>query len=247
MKRQSSCRRNRALLLLVWLWTLPGCDQQPSAVVSPTPGPGSTTPAPVATEYVGAVREPGAGPVAGVTVACGPGTSVETDAEGRFTCPRLTSRLLFQKTGYRYALWTSSLGPADAIDVRMQRILTLTTTPLTATVYPDDPEYSIELGNMFWDQPYFCRPCRFVSVRPTIKEGTRIRVRWSGSAPLDLVAGDYYSDGPQPAVPHVAGPSELVLPIVGPVDVLLVGPGRRNGAPPDLSEPVTFTVTIEEP
>ncbi|OFW20003.1 MAG: hypothetical protein A3H97_22580 [Acidobacteria bacterium RIFCSPLOWO2_02_FULL_65_29] len=76
-----------------------------------------------------------------------------------------------------------------------------------------------------------------------VSGGSRLRLRWVGSTPLDLWAGEYYSG----ATSHGAGAgeSELVLDVPGRLDTVLVGVGPRNGAPQTLAATERFHLTIE--
>jgi hypothetical protein len=72
----------------------------------------------------------------------------------------------------------------------------------------------------------------------------KLRLRWIGSTPLDLWAGELYT-GASAHGAGAAGTSELVVDVPGRLDTVLVGVGPRNGAPQTLAATQRFDLTIE--
>lgn len=232
--------------IVVLAWSAGACGDgkplEPSRVTTPTPSP---TP-PVQT-FRGVVHEPGAGPVEGVIVSA-VGVSVGpsyTDANGAFelTGP-VRDGLFFERTGYTSTFWRRRGDPAS-IDVRLQRSLTASVgVPLSAQIFPDGPTYSSGEQSLGWGGSFYCGPCRFVSVRPPLTNGGRVRLRWTGDIPLDLVAGEYYGDY-LPLSAASSEPGALDVEVPSYVNVLLVGPGRQDGIERVVTHAIAFTLAIE--
>ena len=219
---------------------------QPSPTTAPVPAP---TPTPSPYSVSGIVREVNGEPLTGVTIPT-PGGPVTTDSAGAFAVENVTqSVLVFQKDGFRFTYWSKPTDFASnpgALTIRMQPLFFLSVASgVSSVISADDLTYSSEHEDSFWEgkEKYFCAPCKEISVRPAF-QGARLRLRWAGSTPLDLWAGEYYGG----ATSHGAGAvgeSELVLDVPGKLDTVLVGVGLRHEAPQTLAATESFNLTIE--
>ena len=223
-----------------------------SAPTPPVPAP-SPPPNPVAYSVAGTVREVNGGPIAGVRVATNPpGGAATTDSVGAFSLENVTqSVLVFQKDGFRFTYWTKptdfASNASGPLSIKMQPLFTLSVASgVSSVISADDLTYSLEHEDSFWEgkETYFCAPCKEIAVRPAFQGGARLRLRWIGSTPLDLWAGEYYS-GASSHGAGAAGKSELVLDVPGRLDTVLVGVGPRNGAAQTLAATESFSLTIE--
>jgi hypothetical protein len=125
--------------------------------------------------------------------------------------------LLFQKPEYRWSLWRvpSASNPAELLAVRgkLQPIFTLSADArVDSVIAPDDLTYSSEFENSFWDSTYYCSPCKEIRVVPSVGSDGIVRLRWTGSVPLDLWGGEYYGGTHATAVGK-PGQSELTLSV----------------------------------
>jgi len=216
---------------------------------TPVPAP---TPTPSSYSVSGIVREVNGAPLTGVTVRTNPpGGAATTDSVGAFSLENVTqSVLVFQKDGFRFTYWSKPTDFASnaggPLRIKMQPLFTLSVASgVSSVISADDLTYSSEHEDSFWEgkETYFCAPCKEISVRPALGRA-RLRLRWIGSTPLDLWAGEYYS-GASSHGAGAAGKSELVLDVPGRLDTVLVGVGLRNGAPQRLAATESFDLTIE--
>lgn len=251
----------RLLLGTLVLLLAIACDQRstPSPVAPEPVAPATPAPAPPAPPlpgqltYSGLVREPGAGPLAGVTVIGGAALSTTTDASGAFVLVGTVKSIIsFNKPGYTstyVVVGALSASNLTSLDVRMQRAYAVSdTSPVDGMIFPDDLEYGDELNNLWWERPYFCGPCRYITVDRTVTGPRVYRLRWTGNIPLDLFGGEYYADGPIIAT-SAPGASELrlSLPATQSSQIILVGVGQRNGQRQAVSAPIHFTLNVEPP
>jgi hypothetical protein len=211
------------------------------------------SPKPSAYSVAGVVREVNGAPLTGVTVETNPpGLSTRTDSTGVFSLESVTqSVLVFQKDGFRFTSWSKPTDFASnaggPLSIKMQpRFILSVASGVSSVISADDLTYSSEHEDSFWEgkETYFCAPCKEIAVRPAFQGGARLRLRWIGSTPLDLWAGEYYS-GASSHGAGAAGESELVLDVRGRLDTVLVGVGPRNGAPQTLAATEHFDLTIE--
>ncbi len=223
---------------------------QPSPTTAPVP---AATPTPSSYSVSGIVREVNGGTLTGVTVRTNPpGGAATTDSAGAFSLESVTqSVLVFQKDGFRFTSWSKPTDFASnaggPLSIKMQPLFILSlASGVSSVISADDLTYSSEHEDSFWEgkETYFCAPCKEIAVRPAFQGGARLRLRWIGSTPLDLWAGEYYS-GASSHGTGAAGESELVLDVRGRLDTVLVGVGPRNGAPQTLAATEHFDLTIE--
>ena len=200
----------------------------------------------------GIVTEVNGGPLAGVKVLTSPsGASTTTDAAGTFSFTGITQGVLvFEKDGYEWNAWnkptvTTSDSPLS-MTIKLQPVFILAMdADVASLISNDDLTYSSALENSFWDGVYFCGPCKEVSVRPALLTGARLRLTWSGSIPLAMWAGEYYS-APSAQAEGSPDRSELLLDVPpGRLNTVLVGTAFHNGLPLVLSQPIDFLLTVE--
>jgi hypothetical protein len=179
-----------------------------------------------------------------VTGTGGQATAV-TDSDGNFTFTGVVGYgLLFQKENYRFAFKSS--GMVEPVDVKMQRAMGVAIgTPLRGLIFPDDVEYTLEGANMWWDEDYFCAPCRYVGIMSLPSSPKSFRLTWSGRQPLRLTAGEYYGNGPTLIADAMNGSSELTGTFRGNVEVALVGLPPLNGRAQTITQPIEFTLTVK--
>jgi hypothetical protein len=158
--------------------------------------------------------------------------------------------LAFTKDGMRPAYWVrqgdSTTGEAN---VKMQPFFLLEeSTPLNSIITDDDLTYSGDNEDSFWDSDYLCSPCKEIRVRLETQRAVSLLLEWTGSAPLDIWAGDHYAGV---VVSRVGAEGSTAIVIDVPaltgtrrLDTVLVGAGLRNGRRQAVSSPISFTLTV---
>jgi len=248
-------RMSRLSCSIVWLAVIlaGACGEDRGTPVGPPPGVAAPVPPPlpppvppVTYSVTGTVREVNGGPLGNVAVTS-TGHSTVTAADGTFSLRDIVQPvLIFQKPGFRYTYWRRT-GAADTESplVRMQpQFILQKDAPVASILTNDDLTYSSEAEDSFWDSDYFCSPCKEVGVGAGNDGGVRLLLEWTGSTPLDIWTGDYYT-GVSASKLGQEDESRLVLDVSpGRLNTLLIGVGRRASQPQPMAGTITFRVTI---
>jgi hypothetical protein len=194
----------------------------------------------------GLVREVNAGFIGGVRVFTRTGApEASTDDSGAFSVTAgPQDSVLFSKAGFETNFWrVSGAAPQAPLLMKLQRQYLLTADAGVSTVITDDDHsYSNIEENSFWEGQYACSPCKEITVRSN-NAGGRLSLRWTGTIPLELWAGDYYA-APTIHAAGMAGASELTVDVQGRLNTVLVGLGSSPSPHQPLIGPIAFELTL---
>jgi hypothetical protein len=232
------------------------CGDSPSA---PNPVPTATDPPPTstppppppppATQIIsGTVRAVDGGPIEGATVFV-PGMNriaATSDSDGRFTIRDVTANLIYvnKPPDFVGTAWPVPPGSEVKVDAKVQpRLIVAKGTTVSSSVAADDLTYSGEYEDAYWESTYRCSSCKQIWLANYPAGAVQVRLRWSGSLPLDLWVGRHY-EGLQRVVHGAPGLSELTVESAD-ADTLLVGIDALARPGLTVTTPVSFEISVK--
>lgn len=229
------------------------CGDSPSA---PTPEPVATDPPststpppapPPATQIIsGTVRAVDSGPVEGATVLASGKLVARSDSDGRFTIRDVPADRIYvyKSPDFVGTAWPVPPGSEVKVDTRVQaNLVVVKGTTVSGSISADDLTYSGEYEDVYWESTYRCSSCKQMRLSPYPVGAVQVRLRWSGSLPLDLWIGQHYQ-GLQKVAHGEPGLSEVTVESAN-ADTILVGIDALTRPGLTVTAPVSFEITVK--
>ena len=226
------------------------CSDPPSAPTAVPAAAPLATPPPAAgpsTRIIsGTVRAVDGGPVEGATVLASGKLAAKSDSEGRFTIRENTANLIYvyKSPDFEGTAWPVPPGSEVRVETRVQpRLVVVKGSTVSSAISADDLTYSGEYEDAYWESTYRCSSCKQISLSPFPVGAVQVRLRWSGSLPLDLWIGQYYQ-GLQKVAHGEPGLSELTVESAN-ADTILVGIDALTRPGLTVTSPIRFEITVK--
>ncbi len=226
----------------------------PPSTTDPAPSPG-----PLQTfrrTIIGTVRGANGGPLGGVEIDgwLGGRPNAEpvavTAADGTFRIEgTVYETLSFRKIGYEHRGWNiprrlipeASLSIAETLQ---PYLLMAAGERFSSVLTADDVSYP-DAHSHPWDTISGCVHCKLIHVAGA-DAGATLKLSWSGSMPLTLWAGTTGGYWGHDVYAFAPGESEIVVSTEWEVNAVLIGINPLSVASRPLTEPVTFTLSVEK-
>lgn len=219
----------------------------PTAVPIATPPPSPPPASPPATQTIrGTVRAVDGGPVEGARVLAAGRLLATSDNEGLFTIrDAAVSHLYVGKSpDFEGTAWPVPPGSEVWVETKVQpRLVVVKGTSVSSSISAGDLTYSGEYEDAYWESTYRCSSCKQIALSPFPVGAVQVRLRWSGSLPLDLWIGQYYQ-GLQKVAHGEPGLSELTVESAN-ADTILVGIDALTRPGLTVTNPVSFEITVK--
>jgi len=132
------------------------------------------------------------------------------------------------------------------LNVKLQpRLVLAADTPVSSVVSSDDLTYSSDLVNSFDvnnpEDYYYCSACKEISISSLVSRDGRLRLSWTGSVPLEMWVGEYWT-GVKEHQSVDSAQQQLTIDMSGRrLDSILVGIGSNTA----IAQPIAFRLTVE--
>ena len=214
----------------------------PTAVPIATPPP---APQPATQIIKGSVRTVDGGPVEGATVYAAGKLAATSDNEGLFTIRDVAANHISvsKSPDFVGTAWLVPPGSEVWVETKVQpRLDVVKGTTVSSSISADDLTYSGEYEDVYWESTYRCSNCKQIFLSPFPTGTVQVRLRWSGSLPLDLWIGQYYQ-GLQKVAHGEPGLSELTVESPN-ASTILVGIDALTRPGLTVTAPVSFEITV---